>query len=169
MNECCSRCIIRNPLEGNLSEETVPVPAWQQLGNPGRRHGPAQPGGISCSPAAPRCVTRTRRDPHLVPPSPGGSRWGQMESHQEHTGTRTSPCPRCPCPAVAPARLSAAGGGQGDAGGRCRALPTPLLPTSGARSIPTLPSTPSAGATESPPLPTPTVPSLSTPTTTFLR
>lgn len=58
MSECCSRCIIRNPLEGNLSEETVPVPAWQQLGNPGRRHGPAQPGGISCSPAAPRRVTR---------------------------------------------------------------------------------------------------------------
>ena len=164
MNECCSRCIIRNPLEGNLLEETVPVPARQQLGNPGRRRGPAQPGGISCSPAAPRCVTRARRDPHLVLSSRGGSRWGQMESHQEHTGTRTSQCPRCPCLAVVPAWLSAAGGGQGDAGGRCRALPTLLLPISDTQSIPMLPSAPSAEAMESPPLLTPTVPSLSTPT-----
>lgn len=134
------------------------MPAWQQLGNPGRRHGPAQPGGISCSPVAPRCVTRSRRDPHLVPLSPGGSRWGQMESHQEHAGTRTSLYPPCPCPAVAPAQLSAAGGGQGDAAGRHRALPSLLQPTSGAWSIPTLPSTPSPGATENPPSLTPTVP-----------
>lgn len=49
-------------------------------------------------------------------------------------------------------------------GGHCRALPTLLLPISDAQSIPTLPSTPSAGAMETPPSLTPTMPSLSTPT-----
>lgn len=87
-----------------------------------------------------------------------------MESHQEHAGTRMSPCPRCPCLAGVPTQLSSAGGGCGDAGGRCRALPTPFLPISDARSIPTLPSAPSAEAVETLPLLTPAVPSLSTPT-----
>lgn len=87
-----------------------------------------------------------------------------MESHQEQAGTRTSPCPRCPCLAGMPAQLNSVGGGCWDARGRCRALPTPFLPISDAQSIPTLPSAPSVGAVETLPLLTPVVPSLSTPT-----
>lgn len=122
----------------------------QQLGNP------AQPGGLSCCcPAAPRCVTRARHDPHSAPPSPAGSRWSQMESHQEHTGTRT-------VPGWGTRSAQRRGRRLRGAGGLCRALPVPFLPVSDAQSIPVLPSAAGVGDMETPSPLTP--PPLSTPT-----
>lgn len=63
-------------------KEMVPGPAWEQLGNPGR----AVPGDTVRSGYA-ALRHHAHCDPHLVLHSRGGSRWGQMESHQEQAGT----------------------------------------------------------------------------------
>lgn len=98
MSECCSRCIIRNPLEGNLSEETVLVPAWQQLGNPGRRHDPAEPRGDQLLPGCTAvCHPRSPR-PTFGPAEPG---WEQMGPDGVTPGTRghrDEPVPMVPVP-----------------------------------------------------------------------
>lgn len=74
------------------------MPARQQLGNPAARTARGDqllPGRSALGhPCWPR--------PTFGAAEPGPSRWSQMESHQEHTGTRTSPCPRCPCLAGTP-------------------------------------------------------------------
>lgn len=98
MSECCSRCIIRNPLEGNLSEETVPAPAWQQLGNPGRQRGPAQPGGDQllpgrtavCHPCSPR--------PTFGPTEPGWEQMGPDGITPGACGHQDEPMPTVPMP-----------------------------------------------------------------------
>lgn len=101
MSERCSRCIIHNPLEGNLLEETVPGPAWEQLGNPSEGCGALRVHpGVTALAATHIWSCRARE-------GADGARWS-------HTRSRRA---AGPARAGAPTGLRAAGGGRDGAGG----------------------------------------------------